>query len=72
MSWQKARQEAEMWITQMKLAKVKGEYLDLKPYAGALAHKGAFKNMVIQAARRILLAKGAKRVDLPPEDPVQE
>lgn len=65
MSWQKARREAETWIESLKLGKVRGKAVDLSAHGGSLAAEGAYRAMILQAAGRLLAARGAKDVILP-------
>ncbi len=59
MSWEKAKKEAEAWLSGLALGDVQGRVIDLEEAAKALPFDGKFKGMILDAARRILKKRGA-------------
>jgi hypothetical protein len=59
MSWQKAQREARHWIDSLNLQNVKGRLIDLREPASQLHFQGQFRVMVLRAAERLLVSRGA-------------
>jgi hypothetical protein len=63
MSWAKAQEEAAAWLRTLPLpASVKGDIVDLRPHLASLKTEGGFRHMVLRAADRALVKRGAIRV----------
>jgi hypothetical protein len=68
LSWREARQVAADWLAANGYTKkrdVRGEFIDLQALSGSLGETGKFREMVIQAAGRLLKKRGAESVILP-------
>lgn len=66
-SWKDAQREARHWIDSLNLQKVKGRLIDLREPAKKLQFQGHFRTMVLRAAERLLVTRGATAI-LPEED----
>lgn len=66
MSWEKAQHEARHWIDSLNLQNVKGRLIDLREPAKTLRFQGQFRLMVLRAAERLLVKRGATAI-LPDE-----
>lgn len=66
-SWKDAQKEARHWIDSLNLQNVKGRLIDLREPAKKLTFKGHFRTMVLRAAERLLVSRGATAL-LPDED----
>jgi len=66
MSWQESRKTAERWIESLQLGKIKGRHIDLRDKGGTLVEKDLeLRVQILQAAKRILKARGADSYILP-------
>jgi hypothetical protein len=66
MTWQEARKIAERWLDSLQLGSVKGKHIDLRGNGGDLiVADPAFRTEILQAAIRILKARGADSWQLP-------
>lgn len=66
MSWKDAQREAEKWIESLKLGKTSGQVVDLSAHGATLPSTSqAYREMVMEAARRILRKRGAASVIMP-------
>jgi hypothetical protein len=65
LSWQEARGAAAEWLASVgypKRVDVSDQVVDLRPHLASLQESPAFRGMVLQAAERLLKARGAARV----------
>ena len=67
MSWKDAQREARRWIDGMNIQKPKGRLIDLREPAKKLTFQGDFRTMVLRAAERLVVKRGATAI-LPDED----
>lgn len=65
MSWAKAKRDAEKWLDALHLPKVKGTAVDLSDKGATLQADGLYREMILKAARRILVSRGATHISLP-------
>lgn len=66
MAWQDSRKTAERWLESLKLGKIKGAHIDLRDKGDTLAEKDPhLRAQILQAAKRILTARGADSYILP-------
>lgn len=65
MSWKEAKQIAEAWLAELNLGRVQGRYIDIHDKGATLVATGEYRRMILQAAGRILKARGAISVWLP-------
>ena len=68
LSWREARQAAADWLASIGYSKkrdVRGEFIDLQPFGPSLKQTGPFREMVLNAAARLLRRRGAASVILP-------
>jgi len=55
MSWPQATRDAEQWLDRLQLKRPAiGQTLDLRPFANRLPFTGRYRDMVINAIRRIM------------------
>lgn len=67
MSWKDAQDEAAKWLGTLKLGRdLFRQTIDLREPAKSMPYEGKFRDMVLEAARRKLIKRGAKEVILPP------
>ncbi len=67
MSWKDAQREARHWIDGMNIENPQGRLIDLRGSAKKLTFQGHFRLMVLRAAERLLVKRGATAI-LPEED----
>jgi hypothetical protein len=61
MSWKDAKTAAIEWVKQLNLpTDLTGQTFDLAQLAAKLPHQGAFREMVLRAAARIIRQRGGK------------
>lgn len=66
MSWNDAQRAAERWIDSLQLGSVRGKYVDIHDRTEGLPTEVPnFRKMVIEAARRLLVKRGAISTYMP-------
>jgi hypothetical protein len=62
-SWEQAKRDAEKWLNMLNFKRpAPGEIINLKIYSQTLPHTGKQREMVINAIRRNLKARGIKAI----------
>lgn len=65
--WQDAQEAASAWLGSLRLGRdLTGKVVDLSTRGASLEATGEFRRMVLEAARRKLVKRGAKEIILPP------
>jgi len=66
-SWETAGEEASKWLGSLRLGRdLFGKTVNLADKGATLPFAGEFRGMVLEAARRKLVKRGAKEIILPP------
>lgn len=65
MNWKAAKAAAEQWIDKLQLGPIRGLPVDISGRGATLPHAGDDRIVVLRAAERVLVKRGATRVIMP-------